>query len=118
MINRADYQTIAVALREAKKELISRGLTDPGAQKAARVIEEHISLALLADNPRFDPKTFERATYPYPYQEGVEAARAERQAYADELDDGDFPRMPKAKAMPLDPRAIYFQHRVEGEYRK
>lgn len=129
-MTKADYQIIAVALRESKKELISRGLIGAEVQEAARVLEEHLQLALLADNGRFDRKLFEQASYPYAlenagaaehvsrYQRAVEAAREERRAYADELDDGDFPRMPLDPRDERHPPHPHFQHPVKGEYKK
>ena len=71
MMTKADYQVLAVAMRDGKRELIERGFHDGIAQEVQRIVEVNLVEALAADNPRFNRKLFEQATYPYAEQEGV-----------------------------------------------
>lgn len=49
-MNKADYQMIAVALREGKKELLNRGIAGHEVDLAVGVIQANLTAALLADS--------------------------------------------------------------------
>jgi len=65
MMKLADYQVIAVALREGKRELVARGIIGPEARLAVEVLEANLVEALHADNPEFGRTRFEQDSYPY-----------------------------------------------------